>query len=191
MVRRSQPITPPQAGAPRAETALVSATFQEDGIDEHLIVFRIADDSFGFRLGDVGEIVRLPALSHMPFGPKSLLGLANLRGQVIAAVDIRHLLGFPAAPPDEAARMIVIDRGQPVAFLVDRIESLLTLSADRVEKDDAGAGAVDPDILDGVVKGAEGNGTIKILSPQRLLRNEFARLGVSGSRGANRVSISA
>ena len=47
------------------------------------------------------------------------------------------------------------------------------------------------DLLDGVVKGAEGDSTIKILNPQRLLRDEFARLGISGPRAATRVSIPA
>src|SRR4029077_5989576 len=59
-----------------------------------------------------------------------------------------------------------------------------------VEKDDAGAGSIDPDLLDGVVKGAEGDSTIKILNPRHLLRDEFARLGASGPRSATRVSIS-
>jgi purine-binding chemotaxis protein CheW len=87
-------------------------------------------------------------------------------------------------------RVVVIDRGSPVGFVVDRIDRLLTLPADRVEKDDAGAGAVAPDLLDGVIKGAEGDSTIKILNPQRLLRDEFSQLGVVSPRTSARVSIS-
>ena len=60
-----------------------------------------------------------------------------------------------------------------------------------MQKDDAGAGSIDPDLVDGVVKGAEGDSTIKILDPRRLLRSEFARLGLSAPRAAARVSISA
>ena len=150
--------------------------------DAHFVVFRIADGWFGFRLDDVGEIVRLPRLAHMPLAPRSLLGLANLRGVVLPVVSLRRLLGLPDAPADEATRVIVMDRGAPVGFVVDRIDNLLTLPAGRIEKDDAGAGAIDPDLLDGVVKGAEGDSTIKILNPRRLLRDEFARLGVSGPR---------
>ena len=45
-----------------------------------------------------------------------------------------------------------------------------------------------PDLLDGVIKGAEGDSTIKILNPQRLLRDEFSRLGVSGSARRDRAS---
>jgi purine-binding chemotaxis protein CheW len=49
----------------------------------------------------------------------------------------------------------------------------------------AGAGGVDPDVLAGVVRGAEGEDTVKIFNPQRLLRDEFAK-SVSLARGARR-----
>jgi purine-binding chemotaxis protein CheW len=127
----------------------------------------------------------------MPLSPSSLLGLANLRGVVLPVVSLRRLLDLPEVPHDESARVIVMDRDAPVGFVVDRVESLSTFPANGIEQDAAGAGSVDPALLDGVVKGAEGRGTIKILNPQRLLHGEFARLGVSGPRAAASVSISA
>jgi purine-binding chemotaxis protein CheW len=102
---------------------------------------------------------------------------------------LRRLLNFPDAPVDDAVRVIVIVRGAPVGFVVDRIESLVALPADRIERDDAGAGSIDPEVLDGVIKGAEGDSTIKILNPQRLLSDQFSRLGKSETR-ASGVSIS-
>jgi purine-binding chemotaxis protein CheW len=159
--------------------------------DTHLALFRIADHSFGFRLDDVDEIVRLPALTQMPLSPPSLLGLANLRGAVLPVVSLRRLLGLSEVAHDDTVRVIVTGRGRPVGFVVDRVETLAALPAGGIEQDDAGAGPVDPAVLDGIVKGAEGCSTIKILSPERLLRGEFARLGVSAPRAATGVSISA
>jgi purine-binding chemotaxis protein CheW len=157
----------------------------------HFVMFHVADGIFGFRLEDVGEIVRMPSLAHMPLGPPSLLGLANLRGAVLPVVGLRRLLGLPDAPLDEAMRVIVIGRGSPVGFVVDRIENLVALPPDRIEKDDTGVGSIVPEVLDGVIKGAEGASTIKLLNPQRLLRDEFSRLSVSGSRTALGVSLAA
>jgi purine-binding chemotaxis protein CheW len=159
--------------------------------DEHVVVFKVAGDSFGFRVEDVSEIIRLPSLAKMPLGPRSLLGLANLRGVILPVIALRHLLHLPEFLPDEATRVIVIDRGVSVGFVVDRIDNLLALPANRLERDDAGAGSVDPDLLDGIIKGAELDGTIKILNPQRLLREEFARLGAPRPRASTEASISA
>ena len=54
-----------------------------------------------------------------------------------------------------------------------------------------GRAGVDPDVLAGVVRGAEGEDTVKIFNPQRLLRDEFAKLGIAGGRGAPRGSVAA
>jgi purine-binding chemotaxis protein CheW len=159
--------------------------------DTHLALFQIANNSFGFRLDDVDEIVRLPALAQMPLSPPSLLGLANLRGVVLPVVSLRRLLGLPEVAYVDTVRVIVVDRGGPVGFVVDRVENLAALPAGEIERDDAGAGSVDPALLDGIVRGAEGRNTIKILNPQRLLHTEFARLGVSRPRSETGVSIAA
>jgi len=156
--------------------------------DEQLVVFQINEGWFAFRLADVAEIIRPPALARMPLAPPSLLGLANLRGAVLPVVSVRRLLGQSDAPPDEATRVIVIDPGAPIGFMVDAVTNLLAVPARRVERDPAGAGATDPDLVDGAVKGTEGESTIKILNPQRLLRDDF-RLGFSGPRATARGSV--
>ena len=84
--------------------------------------------------------MRIPGLAHMPLGPLSLLGLANLHGAVLPVVGLRQLLGLPELPLGQAMRVIVINRGSPVGFVVDRIERLVALPANLIEKDDAGAG---------------------------------------------------
>jgi purine-binding chemotaxis protein CheW len=175
----------------RSEAERVAADrVGEDRDDAHFVVFKIADGSFGFRLDDVSEIIRMPGVAHMPLAPRSLLGLANFRGAVLPVITLRRLLGLPDARLDDATRVIVIDLGAPLGFVVDQIAELQTHPANRLEKDDAGAGSVDPALLDGVIKGAELDTTIKILNPERLLRDEFSRLGVSGPSAA-RVSVAA
>jgi purine-binding chemotaxis protein CheW len=190
MARRSQQVSHQESDATPSQGG--GSTEVPNGSKvEHLLIFRIADGLFGFRLDHVAQIVRLPVLAHMPLGPRSLLGLANLRGLILPVIMMRRLLGLADMPLDDAARVIVIDRGAPVGFVIDRIDSLLSVPAGRLEKDDTGAGATNPDLLDGIVKGAELDSTIKILNPQRLLRDEFARLGVSGPRAATGASIAA
>ena len=137
---------------------------------EDLLVFRLAGESFGLRLTAVAEIIRPPDLAHMPLVPPSLLGLANLRGIVMPVVSLRALLHLSDVPADKATRVIVVRGDTPVGFVVDGIHRLLAIATDQLEKDDAGAGTVDPTLLDAVIKGAEGESPIKLLSPSRLLQ---------------------
>jgi purine-binding chemotaxis protein CheW len=180
--------------APQTALADISAEASpRDGAsaEKPFAVFRCAGSSFAFRLDDIREILRLPRLVHMPLGPKSLLGLANLRGTVLPVVSLAGLLGRPSPAPDDASRVIVIGQGSPVGFVVDRIDNLMSFAQERIEIGGAGAGFVDAGFLDGVVKGAEGGDTIKILNPERLLKHEFASIGVSGTREKTTLQISA
>ncbi len=173
------------ADLPSAADAAVTVN---DLKSEALLIFGLAGQSFAFRLAAVAEIIRLPALVHMPLVPPSLLGLANLRGVVLPIVNLRGLLRLPGAPADETTRVIVMRGDAPVGFVVDGVDRLLTLVADQIEIDDSGAGTIAPELLDGIVKGGEGENSIKVLSPSRLLSGQFARLGVAATPTAHRAT---
>jgi len=191
MVKQNERALRSIADRMRSQTGSMTPAGRDEGRNfEQIVVFCIEQGLFGFRLEDVGEILRVPKLACMPLAPQSLLGLANLRGVVLPVVSLRRLLDLPDPRFDEATRVIVIDRDAPVGLVVDRIKNLMAAPIEQIDNDESGAGSANRDFLDGMVKGAEGAETIKILNPARLLRGEFARLGVSGPRRANRVSIS-
>jgi purine-binding chemotaxis protein CheW len=167
-----------------------SLTPDEGAATEPFLIFQIDSELFGFRLATIAEIIRPPDLAHVPLVPPSLLGLANLRGTVLPVLSLGRLLRLHSAPIDTAARVVVTRGNAPVGFVVDRIERLMAIATNQLERDDAGAGSLDPASLDGIVKGAEGERTIKILNPQRLLNGQFEQLGISGERTALRKSIS-
>jgi purine-binding chemotaxis protein CheW len=187
MAKRSQKSPQATSGGESAEAIPRGEVTAEN----QFVVFKCAGSVFAFRLDDIGEILRFPRVVHMPLAPKSLLGLANLRGTVLPVVSLPSLLGLRSSGPDEASRVIVMAQGSPLGFVVDRIDNLMSFTRDRIETGDAGAGVIDPDLLDGVVKTAEGGDTIKILNPKRLFKQEFARIGLSATREKGAVSISA
>jgi purine-binding chemotaxis protein CheW len=162
---------------------------EPDRAAESLLIFRLAGESFALRLAAVAEIIRLPDLAHMPLVPPSLLGLANLRGIVLPVISLRALLRLPDLEASEQTRVIVLRGDAAVGFVVDRVERLLALAAHRLEQDDAGAGTTDPAMLDGIIKGPEGHGTIKLLNPPQLLSGQFGRLGVAATGSATRSPV--
>ena len=166
--------------------ALVSADATE--VLEELLVFQLAGEPFGLRLDVVAEIIRPPALAHMPLVPPSLLGLANLRGIVMPVVSLRALLHLPDIATDKSTRVIVLRGDNPVGLVVDGIRGLLAVATDRLETDDTATGAVGSAVLDGV-KGAEGESPIRLLSPSHLLHGQFARLGTATTPAEARTSL--
>ena len=164
-------------------------TLAREIASEKLLIFRIAGEIFGLRLAAVTEITRLPELARMPLVPRCLLGLANLRGMVLPVISLRILLQLPELEANGQSRVVVLRGDAPVGFVVDRVEHLMQIAPDQLQPDEAGAGTIDPTLLDGVIKGAEGESTIKILSPSRLLVGQFSQLGAPASGPASRPSV--
>jgi purine-binding chemotaxis protein CheW len=176
-----------KADSPSTDTGHI--TLEHDIGTESLLIFRIAGETFGLRLATIAEITRLPELARMPLVPRCLLGLANLRGIVLPVISLRILLQLPDLEANEQSRVVVLRGDAPVGFLVDRIERLLRVAPDQLQPDEAGAGTIDPTLLDGVIKGAEGKNTIKILNPPRLLAGQLSQLGVPATGPAGRPSV--
>ena len=108
------------------------------------VVTRVGEEALAFQLDRVSEIIRIPRLAHMPLAPRSLLGLANMRGIVLPVVSLGRLLGLPESHFDDQARIIVIGGAAPVGFAVDRVERLLAIPTAQLSTDPAGAGRLDP-----------------------------------------------
>jgi purine-binding chemotaxis protein CheW len=70
---------------------------QEPG--EALLRLRVGGAPLAVRLGHLSGLHLMPRLVRLPGGPASLLGLAGLRGQLIAVHDLTALLGLQSGEP--------------------------------------------------------------------------------------------
>jgi purine-binding chemotaxis protein CheW len=69
-----------------------------------LCTFFVGGHRFGVEASHVREIVRVGAITPVPFAPPVVLGVTAVRGEVLAVVDVGALLGLPAAA--EPQRML-------------------------------------------------------------------------------------
>ncbi|MEV1289836.1 chemotaxis protein CheW [Micromonospora sp. NPDC049679] len=96
--------------------------------------FEVADQLFGVEVEAVQEVLSFHEYTSVPLAPSAVGGLFNLRGQVIAAVDLRVQLGLDRQVLDGPV-MNVILRGddEPVSLLVDRIGEVIDLEESAFE----------------------------------------------------------
>jgi purine-binding chemotaxis protein CheW len=92
--------------------------------------FEVANQLFGLDVTHVQEVLSFDQYTPVPLAPSHINGLFNLRGQVIAAIDLRVQLGLTPRPATNAATTNVIVRtnDEPLSLLVDRIGEVITLS---------------------------------------------------------------
>jgi len=94
-----------------AEAQELEIPGEDEPHENQYVCFTLAGENFAFPMDLVREIVRPPDIVTVPLAPPSFLGLANLRGNVLPVLDLRHLLGLTATEPNAATRVVVIDIG--------------------------------------------------------------------------------
>jgi purine-binding chemotaxis protein CheW len=149
------------------------------------VTFAIAGEMFAVPIAPVQEIIRMPAVSQLPLAPSSLDGLANLRGRVLPIINLRRLFGCAERDNDDATRALVINLGQALGFVVDRVASVVTIEPGEIESADSIQTIVNADYLTGVIKRPRpGGGHDMLLSIDfaRLIEGQFSAIGAAASR---------
>ena len=127
-----------------------------DETSRQFVTFRMEKEIFAVPLVEVQEIIRLPDIVEVPLSARHLKGLANLRGVVLPVVSLRRLFGIAETEADDATRVVVMNAGTPIGFIVDRIERVVAADAREVESIAGIRSTVDAEMLQGVVKREDG-----------------------------------
>ncbi|HSK47568.1 MAG TPA: chemotaxis protein CheW [Coriobacteriia bacterium] len=102
---------------------------------DQVVVFQVDGQRYALPIENVQEIQQIVAFSEVPGGGAGVLGMLNLRGQVIPAVEVRVLLG--SAPGEhrlETPMVICRIDGDLVALVVDEVEDVLGVPAGCVQE---------------------------------------------------------
>lgn len=85
----------------------------------------LAGYRFAIEVRDAREVVVFDEYTIVPLAPAHLLGVANLRGNIMPIVDVRPLLGLTPAAPGREVRSLVVERdGVQAALLIDEVLGL-------------------------------------------------------------------
>ncbi len=81
-------------------------------IDNIYVSFRVGgEETYGIGIDDVRQIIRVPKITRVPKMPEYVLGMTNLRGEVLPLVDLSLRLGYgKKCEHEEDTRVIVIDK---------------------------------------------------------------------------------
>jgi len=95
---------------------------------EKMIVFSLQGQSYALPIDSVQEIQQIVELAEVPTSVPSVVGMVNLRGLVIPAVDMRLLIGMPRADYALETPMIICHtRGVKIALIVDEVRDVVAL----------------------------------------------------------------
>lgn len=98
--------------------------------------FQLADELYGVNVMQVKEVLRLTEIAPVPGAQQYIIGIINLRGNVITVVDTRTLFGLPRADSNtNDSRIVVIElEDQTVGMLVDSVAEVIYLKRSQIER---------------------------------------------------------
>jgi purine-binding chemotaxis protein CheW len=160
----------------------VETSRDDDSVDEQVsdirqfVTFIAGNEVFAVDMAPVQEIIRVPEVVRVPLAPPTLDGLANLRGKVLPIISLRRIFGFDEQEHDDSTRALVIDIGQPLGFVVDKVASVVGVEPGKIEGVGSIQGTVNTELLSGIIKDVGGHAMIMVLDFAKLIAQEFAEI---------------
>jgi purine-binding chemotaxis protein CheW len=113
--------------APKAESSR-GALDPDESIK--LVTFRVGKDLFALDIMRIREIVRPLKVTPVPKSPGAMLGVVDMRGQVLPVFDLRRRFDLPPLAENEeehARTLIVAISGRILGIRVDEVLEVVTV----------------------------------------------------------------
>ncbi|MGL6177259.1 MAG: chemotaxis protein CheW, partial [Vibrionaceae bacterium] len=114
----------------------VSAVLKEKGNDDVLqwVTFMLGSETYGINVMQVREVLRYTEIAPVPGAPSHVLGIINLRGNVVTVLDMRTLFGLEPSDVTNETRVIVIETStQVVGLMVDSVAEVVYLKSSEID----------------------------------------------------------
>lgn len=136
-----------------------------------LATFYIGDALCGMDILKIQEINKLMQMTKVPQAPDYVLGILNLRGQIVTIIDLGRKLGLGKTDINQDPRNIIVNSaGGHVGLLVRKISDVVSVDMDKRESAPANMRGIQGEYFNGVYK-AETN-LVGILNVDKVLSIE-------------------
>lgn len=98
------------------------------------VTFRLDNEIYGINVMLIQEVLRVTEIAPVPGAPNYVIGIINLRGNVVTVIDTRMRFGLPPKEMDDATRIVIIEaENQTVGIVVDSVSEVVDVNASEIE----------------------------------------------------------
>lgn len=99
-----------------------------------LVVFRLSDERYAVESSYVREVYPLKLLTPLPGAPPFVLGLTNLRGEILSIVDLHAFFELPNPGLTDRSRVIVLrSAAMEFGILADSVAGTRRIGIDAIQ----------------------------------------------------------
>lgn len=138
-------------------SSVIAAVARQEGVTGKYLTFRLGEEEYGIGVIRVREIMGLQHITPVPQTPKHVRGVINLRGKVIAVVDMREKLGFEPKDYDKRTCIVVVNANiagedTMTGVVVDSVTEVVQIGAEDVEDPPSFGSGVETHYLRGLAR---------------------------------------
>ncbi|QSX32699.1 chemotaxis protein CheW [Shewanella avicenniae] len=116
------------------ESRNVAAVAAKDDAVLQWVTFKLDNETYGINVMQVQEVLRHTEIAPVPGAPHYVLGIINLRGNVVTVIDTRSRFGLPSAEVDDSTRIVIIEaEKQVIGILVDSVAEVVYLRRSEID----------------------------------------------------------
>jgi purine-binding chemotaxis protein CheW len=98
------------------------------------VTFRLENETYGINVMQVREVLRYSEIAPVPGAPAYVIGIINLRGNVVTVVDTRERFGLSSTDITDNTRIVILEtENQVVGILVDAVAEVVYLRQSEIE----------------------------------------------------------
>ncbi len=148
-----------------------------------LVTFKLGDELYGVNIMDVKEIVKIQNIRAIPNAPYYMVGILNLRGQIIPIIDLHrrfHIGGDEVELDELESGFIILNiSGMQMGIIIDKVSRVVQVHQGEVQEPPQMMGGIGSEYITGVVRKDEGYlimlDTAKLFDPkelQKIIKNQ-------------------
>jgi purine-binding chemotaxis protein CheW len=142
-------------------------------VNNQLLSVRSWNQEFALNIMAIREIRGWISSTPLPHAPSYIKGMINLRGSVLAIIDLAERLGLPSRAPDAASVVVVIEAGdRAVGLLVDAVSDIITMTDEMRRATPDTGNAISREYIEGLIM--RDDRIISILSVQAIMPKDTA-----------------
>jgi purine-binding chemotaxis protein CheW len=172
VIEQKEIVLPEEKRSLLRKRAHALAVNENDGTDLQecieIIVFRLAYETYGIESSFVREVYPLKDFTTLPGAPQFVLGIINVRGQIVSVIDLKKFFNLPERGLGELNKVIILSNNRmEFGILADSVEGIQRVVRNDILGSSSRAEMIGEKYLKGVTKEH-----IMILNAESILNDE-------------------
>jgi purine-binding chemotaxis protein CheW len=113
---------------------MANANNQDAKEEVKMLTFSLDNVFYGVNVNQVREVKNFEGSTPVPYAPHYVIGVTNLRGEVIPVIDLRKRIGLNDKNEKDNNIMMIVQDKHPIGVIVDSVIEVLTLQKKDIQK---------------------------------------------------------